>query len=331
VKQASLMTPGRLVALAVLVAVIAPALIYPIFLMKVLCFAIFACSVNLLAGYAGLLSFGHSIFFGMAAYIAAHTLKVWGWPAEAAVASAVLVSTALGVIAGYVSIRRQGIYFAMITLALAQMAYFFCLQAPFTGGEDGIQKVPRPVFFGVLDTGSDLALYAVVVVVFAAAFGLYYRTIHSPFGQVLAAIRDNEQRAISLGYKVQRYKLLAFTLSAALAGLAGGTKVLVFQLASLTDVNWHMGTEVVLMILVGGLGTLLGPVVGAAAILAMQEYLAPLGEWVLVIQGLIFVTVVMTFRRGIVGEFEAWRVRRDQRRLGLQPASSLSAASLANP
>ncbi len=287
-------------------AVIAPAVVYPIFLMKVLCFAIFACAVNLLIGYAGLLSFGHCMFFGLSAYAVAHTVKVWHWPLELALMAAVAGSALLGLIAGAIAIRRQGIYFAMVTLALAQMVYFFCVQASFTGGEDGIQKIPRPRLFGLLDLSSDIALYGVVLAIFAAAFFVYYRAIHSPFGQVLKAIRDNEPRAVSLGYKVNRYKLLAFVLSAALAGLAGGTKVIVFQLASLTDVNWHMSTEIVLMVLVGGIGTLLGPLVGAALILGMQEYLAPFGEWVLVIQGVIFVVVVMAFRRGIVGEVEGW-------------------------
>jgi branched-chain amino acid transport system permease protein len=300
--------------LAILAVVtIAPAVIYPIFLMKVMCFAIFACAVNLLVGYVGLLSLGHSMFFGMAAYLTAYTLKEWGWPVEAALACAVLASMVMGTLAGWIAIRRQGIYFAMITLALAQMVYFFCLQAPFTGGEDGLQKVPRPVVLGVLDTASDGALYTFVVMIFLVALAIYHRTIHSPFGQVLEAIRDNEPRAISLGYRVNRYKLLAFVISAALTGLAGGTKALIFQLASLTDVNWHMGTEVVLMVLVGGMGTLFGPLAGAVAILAMQEYLAPLGEWVMVIQGVILVTVVMLFRRGMVGEFDAWRVRRQTR------------------
>jgi branched-chain amino acid transport system permease protein len=292
---------GVLLLVALVVAV-APTIIYPIFLMKVLCFAIFACAVNLLAGYAGLLSLGHSMFFGLSAYIVAHALKVWSWPLGISLVLGVAASAVLGVVAGFISNRRQGIYFAMITLALSQMVYFFCLQAPFTRGEDGIQHIPRPVVLGLLDTRSDLALYAVVAVVFLLSFYVYYRIINSPFGQVLAAIRDNEPRAISLGYKVKRYKLLVFVLSAALTGLAGGTKVLIFQLASLTDVNWHMGTEVVLMILVGGMGTLLGPIVGATLVLAMQEYLAPLGEWVMVIQGLVFVVVVMAFRRGVVGE-----------------------------
>lgn len=290
-------------------AMVVPAIVYPIFLMKVMCFAIFACAVNLLVGYAGLLSLGHSMFFGMSAYITAHTLKVWGWPFEAALPAAVLACSALGLIAGAIAIRRQGIYFAMITLALAQMVYFFCLQAPFTGGEDGLQNVPRPVVLGLFDTADDWTLYVVVLAIFLAAVAVYHRAIHSPFGEVAKAIRDNEPRAISLGYKVNRYKLLAFVISAALTGLAGGTKALVFQLASLTDVGWHISTEVVLMVLVGGMGTIIGPLVGAVLILAMQYYLAPLGEWVMVIQGAVLVTVVMIFRRGLVGEFEAWRVR----------------------
>lgn len=289
-----------------------PMIIYPVFLMKVMCFAIFACAVNLLVGYVGLLSLGHSMFFGTSAYITAHALKIWGWPFELALLCAVLVSSAIGFVAGSIAIRRQGIYFAMITLALAQLVYFVCLQLPFTGGEDGLQEVPRPVVLGVFDTTNDWTLYGVILTIFFAAMAIYHRTIHSPFGQVVAAIRDNEPRAISLGYKVNRYKLLAFVISAALTGLAGGTKVLIFQLASLTDVNWHISTEVVLMVLVGGMGTVIGPMVGAVFILGMQYYLAPLGEWVMVIQGLVLVAAVMTFRRGLVGEYEALRTRRLQ-------------------
>jgi branched-chain amino acid transport system permease protein len=305
-------TPSLLRPLLVLLAlaIIAPAVIYPIFLMKVMCFAILACAVNLLVGYVGLMSLGHSMFFGMSAYVTAHTLKVWGWPFEFAVLCAVIVCSVMGFVAGAIAIRRQGIYFAMITLALAQLVYFICLQAPFTGGEDGLQQVPRPVILGMFDTANDWTLYAVVLFVFLAAVAVYHRTIHSPFGQVLEAIRDNEPRAISLGYKVNQYKLLAFVISAVLAALAGGTKVLIFQLASLTDVTWHLSTEVVLMVLVGGMGTIIGPLIGAIAILAMQYYLAPLGDWVMVIQGVVLVTIVMTFRRGLVGELEAWFAHR---------------------
>jgi branched-chain amino acid transport system permease protein len=278
---------------------------YPVFLMKVLCFALFACAFNLLIGYVGLLSFGHAMFFGMSAYVSAHTVKVLGWNPEFGILAGAAVAAVLGLIVGLIAIRRQGIYFAMVTLALSQMVFFFCLQAPFTGGEDGIQSVPRRALFGVIDTKNDLTMFYVVLAIFVICFAIIYRTIHSPFGQVLKAIRENEPRAISLGYQVDRYKLLAFVLSATLAGVAGSTKALVFQLASLTDVTWQMSGEVVLMTLVGGMGTVFGPVVGAAVIIGMQNYLSGLGEWVLVVQGLIFVVVVLLFRRGIVGEIAA--------------------------
>jgi branched-chain amino acid transport system permease protein len=246
--------------------------------------------------------FGHAAFFGSAAYACGHAAKVWGWPTEIAILAGVAVSGTLGFVIGALAIRRQGIYFAMVTLALAQMIFFFCLQAPFTGGEDGIQAIPRGKLFGLLDLRDNLTLYYVVLAIFIAGFLLIYRTIHSPFGQVLKAIRENEPRAISLGYRTDQYKLVAFMLSAGLSGLAGATKVIVFQLASLTDVNWPMSGEVVLMTLVGGMGTVFGPVVGAFVIIAMQNYLAEIGSWVLVVQGLIFVVVVLVFRRGIVGE-----------------------------
>jgi branched-chain amino acid transport system permease protein len=279
--------------------------VYPVFLMKVLCFALFACAFNLLIGYVGLLSFGHAMFFGFAAYVSAHVVKVWGWTPELGILAGAATATVLGMVAGFIAIRRQGIYFAMVTLALAQMVFFFCLQAPFTGGEDGIQSVPRRPLFGLIDTANDMTMYYVVLAIFVIGFAIIFRTIHSPFGQVLKAIRENEPRAISLGYQVDRYKLLAFVLSATLAGVAGATKALVFQLASLTDVTWQMSGEVVLMTLVGGMGTVFGPVVGAGVIISMQNYLAGLGEWVLVVQGAIFVIVVMLFRRGIVGEIAA--------------------------
>jgi len=296
------------VALAVMIAffALAPAVIYPLFLMKVMCFALFACAFNLLIGYGGLLSFGHAMFFGSAGYIAAHAAKVWGFNPEFAILAAVAAAAALGVAAGLIAIRRQGIYFAMITLALAQMVYFFCVQAPFTGGEDGIQAVPRGRLFGLIDLASVTNMYVLVFAIFVGGFLLIYRIIQSPFGQVLKAIRENEPRALSLGYDTDRYKLLAFVLSAALAGLAGGTKALVFQLASLTDVHWSMSGEVVLMTLVGGLGTVFGPVVGALVIVAMANYLAQLGAWVTVVQGGIFVICVLTFRRGVVGELGNW-------------------------
>ena len=307
----------------VAILVIAPFVAYPVFLMKALCFALFACAFNLLIGYGGLLSFGHALFFGWASYVAAHMAKVgaislpyplgwrlWGWlviplpplSPELAILFGTAVAAVLGLIAGSLAIRRQGIYFAMITLALAQMMYFFALQAKFTGGEDGIQGVPRGRLFGLVDLADEKAMYAFVVVVFLAGFLLIYRIINSPFGEVLKAIRENEARAISLGYKTDHYKLLAFVLSATLAGLAGATKAIVFQLASLTDVHWSMSGEVVLMTLVGGLGTVFGPVAGAFVIVGMQNYLASFGEWVTVIQGVIFVFCVLLFRRGVIGE-----------------------------
>ncbi|MFO1219332.1 MAG: branched-chain amino acid ABC transporter permease [Burkholderiaceae bacterium] len=285
---------------------LAPLVAYPVFLMKVMCFALFACAFNLLIGFGGLLSFGHAMFLGSAGYAAAHAAKVWGFTPELAVLFATAVALALGWLAGLLAIRRQGIYFAMITLALAQMIFFFCLQAKFTGGEDGIQAVPRGRLFGLVDLRHTWAMYGFVLVVFLGGFGLIWRIVHSPFGQVLKAIRENEARAISLGYDTDRFKLLAFVLSAGLAGLAGGTKALVFQLASLTDVHWTMSGEVVLMTLLGGLGTLFGPVVGAAIIVTMQNYLAQLGAWVTVVQGAIFVVCVLAFRRGVVGEIAAW-------------------------
>jgi branched-chain amino acid transport system permease protein len=281
---------------------VGPLFIYPLFLMKALCFALFACAFNLLLGYVGLLSFGHALYFGWASYVSAHAAKVWGFNPEFAILAGTFTGAVLGVIAGSLAIRRQGIYFAMITLALAQMMYFFAVQAPFTGGEDGIQAVPRGRLFGLIDLGETMNMYLTVLVIFLAAFLLIYRIIHSPFGEVLKAIRENEARATSLGYKTDRYKLVAFVLSATFAGLAGSTKAIVFQLASLTDVDWPMSGEVVLMALVGGLGTVFGPVAGAFAVVAMQNYLAQVGQWVTVIQGVIFVLCVLLFRRGIVGE-----------------------------
>ncbi len=307
----------------VLALVIAPYFFYPMFVMQALCFALFACAFNLLIGYGGLLSFGHALYFGWASYIAAHLAKVgtisfpiwygspkWHWATiplpplspELAILGGTLAGGMLGLIAGTLAIRRQGIYFAMITLALAQMMYFFALQAPFTGGEDGIQGVPRGKILGVIDLADPTNLYVTVLVIFLVGFLLIYRIIHSPFGEVLKAIRENEARAISLGYKTDRYKLMAFVLSATLAGLAGSTKAIVLQIASLTDVNWPMSGEVVLMALVGGLGTVFGPVAGAFIVIAMQNYLAQIGQWVTVIQGTIFVLCVLLFRRGVVGE-----------------------------
>ena len=281
---------------------IAPAFAYPVFLMKALCFALFACAFNLLIGYVGLLSFGHALFFGWASYVSAHAAKVWGVDPALAILSGTAVAAALGLVTGALAIRRQGIYFAMITLALSQMMFFFAVQAPFTGGEDGIQAVPRGRLLGIFDLSNQMTMYFFVLAIFLASFLLIYRIIHSPFGEVLKAIRENEPRAISLGYKTDRYKLVAFVLSATLAGVAGATKSLVFQLASLTDVHWSMSGEVVLMTLVGGLGTVFGPVLGAITIIAMENYLAQTGQWVTVIQGVVFVVVVLLFRRGIIGE-----------------------------
>jgi len=310
------MTSQRNIGLLLLaVALVAPWFAYPVFLMTALCFALFACAFNLLLGYAGLMSFGHAMFFGISAYFFGHTVKAWGLPPELGIVAGVAGAAVLGLLTGALAIRRQGIYFAMITLAFAQMVYFICVQAPFTHGEDGLQGIVRqPLLFGLIPTRDDRVLYYVVLAIFLFGYGVIYRVIHSPFGQVLKAIRDNEQRALSLGYEADRYKLLAFVLSAALSGLAGATKAMVLQFATLTDVSSGMSGEVVLMALVGGLGTIIGPVVGAFVIVTMQNYLASLGEFVLVIQGLIFVVIVMAFRKGLVGELGEWWKRRSARR-----------------
>jgi branched-chain amino acid transport system permease protein len=292
---------AALVAMVVFL-VVAPFVLYPVFIMKLLCFALFALAFNLLIGYVGLLSFGHAAYFGMGGYIAGYSAKALGLSPELAILAGGIVAGLLGAAFGWVAIRRQGIYFAMITLALAQMVYFFCVQAPFTGGEDGIQAIPRGSLLGVVPMDRDMAMYWLVAGVFLGAFLLIHRIVHSPFGQVLKAIRENEPRTISLGYKTDQYKLVAFVLSTALAGVAGATKSLVFGIATLTDVHWSMSGEVVLMTLVGGLGTTFGPVIGAAVIVTMQNYLAELGAWVTVIQGVIFVACVLAFRRGIIGE-----------------------------
>jgi branched-chain amino acid transport system permease protein len=284
------------------VLIVAPMFAYPVFLMKALCFALFACAFNLLIGYVGLLSFGHALFFGWSSYVCAHAAKVWGFPPELAIASGTVAAAGLGTIVGALAIRRQGIYFAMITLALAQMMFFFAIQAPFTHGEDGIQAVPRGKLFGFIDLADQTNMYVTVLVIFLGCFLLIYRIVNSPFGEVLKAIRENEARAISLGYKTERFKLVAFVLSATFAGVAGSTKALVFQLASLTDVDWPMSGEVILMTLVGGLGTLFGPVVGAFFIVTLENYLTTMGQWVFVVQGVIFVVCVLLFRRGIIGE-----------------------------
>src|ERR1700756_4927131 len=288
--------------MAVLLAIVPFTGIYPFFVMQALCFALVACAFNLLIGYVGLLSFGHAMFLGTAGYCSAHALKVWGLPPELGILVGTASAAGLGIITGYVSIRRQGIYFSMITLALSQLLYFIYLQAPFTHGEDGIQGIPQGHLFGIFDLFKPTVLYYVVLAGFLAAFLLIYRTINSPFGEVLKSIRENEQRAISLGYKTDQYKWLAFFWSGTLAGFAGSLKVFVAQNASLTDVHWSQSGEIVLMTLVGGLGTVFGPVVGAFIITGMQQYLASFGQWVTVIQGVIFVACVLLFRRGIVGE-----------------------------
>ena len=299
------------IALALLV--VAPfAGLYPIFMMKALCFAIFACAFNLLLGFAGLLSFGHAAYLGAAAYGTGWLIKSAGWSPELGVLGGTLFAAAIGGVVGLIAIRRQGIYFAMITLAMAQMVYFVWLQAPFTGGEDGLQGVPRGKLFGLVDLGNDTLLYFIVLAVFVAVFLFIVRVVHSPFGQVLKAIRENEPRAVSLGYDVDKYKLLAFVLSTGLAGLAGSLKTVVLGFATLSDAHWSLSGEVVLMTLLGGMGTFAGPVLGAFTIIGLQNFLADrVGSWVTVIIGAIFVICVVAFRRGFVGELLAWRKRRE--------------------
>ena len=299
-------------SLAVLLAVCAPALgIYPVFLMKLLCFAMFACAYNLLLGFSGMLSFGHAAFFGSAAYATAWLVAAHGWGSVPALIAGLLVAALLGLVVGAIAIRRHGIYFAMITLALAQLVYFVCLEAPFTGGENGLQGVPRGSLFGIVPLRSDVTMYYLVLVTFIAVFLFIRRVIHSPFGQILKAIRDNEPRAISLGYEINRYKLVAFVLSAMLSGLAGSLKALVLGFVTLSDVLQANSGEVILMTLVGGTGTFSGPVVGAAIVVTLQEYLSDIvGGWVTVIIGAVFVICVLVFRRGIVGELAALQSRR---------------------
>ncbi|MFK5637791.1 branched-chain amino acid ABC transporter permease, partial [Brucella sp. ZJ1_1] len=288
----------------------APFMVYPIFLMKMLCFALFASAFNLLLGYTGILSFGHAAFFGGAAYITAHTVKVWGVTPELGLVLGVLAAAALGLVIGYLAIRRQGIYSTMITLALAQMFFFFCLQASFTHGEDGLQGVQRGYLFGIIDLNQPMTMYYFVLAVFVLGVFVIWRIINSPFGMILKSVRENENRAISLGYSVNRYKLAAFVMSAALAGLAGGLKALVFQFATLTDVGWQMSGEVILMTLLGGIGTLIGPIVGAAFVVALQNYLATSDFPVTIVTGVIFMACVLLFRKGIIGEFYGWLERR---------------------
>ena len=291
---------------AVLLAalLLAPFIGYPIFLMTCLCFALFACAFNLLIGFTGLLSFGHAMFFGFSAYVTGHAAKVWGLSPELAVLVGTASATLIGALVGWLAVRRQGIYFAMVTLALSQMIYFLCVQAPFTYAEDGIQSIPRGHLLGLVDLSSDTRMYFFVLALFLLGFAVIHRTIHSPFGQVLKSIRENEARALSLGYDVDRYKLVVFVISATLAGLAGSAKALALGLATLTDVSWQMSGEVVLMTLLGGMGTILGPALGATVIITMQNYLSHLGSWVTIIMGVTFVVCVLVFRRGIVGEIE---------------------------
>jgi branched-chain amino acid transport system permease protein len=309
------------VGLALAIALAAPFIAYPVFLMKLLCFGLFACAFNLLIGYTGLLSFGHAAFFGSAGYVAGHALTVWGLPPELALVMGTVAGALIGLVMGMLAIRRQGIYFSMITLALAQMVYFVALKSPFTHGEDGLQGVPRGKLFGIINLGNDVTMYYVVLAIALAGLALIVRTVHSPFGQVLRAIKENEPRAISLGYDVDRYKLMAFVLSAALAGLAGATKTLVLGFETLTDVHWTMSGLVILMTLVGGMGTLVGPIIGAFIIIALEnklgdvgnflvettgvEWFSTLGESVGMVTGLIFIACVLLFRRGIVGEIGA--------------------------
>jgi branched-chain amino acid transport system permease protein len=295
------------VAFLILLALIifCPFTLYPVFLMNVLCFALLASAFNLLIGYVGLMSFGHAAYFGMGAYVSAFVAKEWGFTPELAVLAGGLTGGLLGVVFGWIAIRRQGIYFAMITLALAQMNYFFCLQAPFTHGEDGIQQVPRGKLFGLISLQPDLAMYCFIAFIFLFFFLLIHRIVHSPFGQVLKAIRENEPRATSLGYRTDDYKLIAFILSCFIAGIAGGAKSLVFGIATLTDVNFATSGEIVLMTLVGGMGTIFGPAVGALVLKAAENYLAGMGSWVTVVQGCIFVVCVLAFRRGVIGELGA--------------------------
>ena len=301
---------AAILIIAVIALAAAPFVVYPIFLMKMLCFALFASAFNLLLGYTGILSFGHAAFFGGAAYITAHTVKEWGVTPEVGLIFGILAAAALGLVIGYLAIRRQGIYSTMITLALSQMFFFFCLQASFTHGEDGLQGVPRGLLFGFIDLNNPMNMYYFVLALFVLGVFAIWRIINSPFGMILKSVRENENRAISLGYSVNRYKLAAFVMSAALSGLAGGLKALVFQFATLTDVGWQMSGEVILMTLLGGIGTLIGPIVGAAFVVALQNYLATSDFPVTIVTGIIFMACVILFRKGIVGEFYAWFERR---------------------
>ena len=298
-------TPARkraFFASMILLGALLPFAVYPVFLMNVLCMALFASAFNLLLGYTGLLSFGHAAFLASAGYVTGYAVKAWGLPPEAGILAGVAVATGLGFVIGGLAIRRSGIYFAMITLGFAQMVYFLAVQLPFTGGEDGLQGIPRGKLFGLVPLENTLAMYYFTYAIFLLGFYLVYRTIHSPFGHVLRSIRENEPRALSLGYDVDRYKLVAFVISAGLAGLAGATKALVLQFETLTDAHWHKSGEVVLMTLLGGMGTVMGPSVGALLVVTMDNYLSGFGDWVTVIIGCVFVAGVLAFRRGFVGE-----------------------------
>jgi branched-chain amino acid transport system permease protein len=309
-RRTAMSVQAGFLVIGLLLLLLAPFFVYPIFLMKLLCFALFACAFNLLLGYTGLLSFGHATFFGGAAYFTAYTVKSWGFPPELGILTGVAGAAVLGLVMGFLAIRRQGIYFAMITLALAQMFSFFCLQAKFTEGEDGIQSVPRGHLFGVIDLSNTSTMYYFVLAVFIIGVLIIWRFINSPFGMILKSIRENEPRAISLGYSVVRYKLGAFVMSAALAGLAGAVKALVFQFATLTDVAWQMSGEVILMTLLGGIGTLIGPLFGAAFVVTLENYLATSEFPVTIITGIVFMVCVLLFRRGVIGEFYASRLGR---------------------
>ncbi|MEN3794006.1 branched-chain amino acid ABC transporter permease [Fulvimarina sp. MAC3] len=310
--SSSILTDVRLWSVIGLVfLLVIPHFVYPVMVAKILCFALFAAAFNLLLGFAGLLSFGHAAFFGMSAYVTGYCLQTLGFSAGLGILAGTAAGAILGLLMGLLAIRRQGIYFAMITLALAQMVYFVALQAPFTGGEDGLQGVPRRDLFGFIDMSSNMNVYYLVLGIFCIGLFIIYRTVHSPFGQVLKSIRENEPRAISLGYDADRYKLVAFVISAALSGLAGSTKVMIFQLASLTDVQWQMSGEVVLMAVLGGIGTMLGPIVGATIIISLQNELAQIGSVSTIVQGAVFVFCVLAFRRGIVGEIShRWKIWR---------------------
>ncbi|WP_348639324.1 branched-chain amino acid ABC transporter permease [Aquamicrobium sp. LC103] len=321
---------GRFLALLALAGIVAPFVVYPLFLMKLLCFALLACAYNLLFGFVGLLGFGHAAFFGSAAYVTAYAAKEWGLSPELAILAGMGAATMLGAVIGVLAIRRQGLYFAMITLALAQIVYFYAVQAPWTNGEDGIQAVPRGKLFGMFDLASTPVLYAFVLAIFLMGFAVIHRTINSPFGEILKAIRENEARVISLGYNTSQFKLLAFIISAAISGLAGGTKAIVFQMATLVDVSWTTSGDVLLMVLIGGIGTLLGPILGAAALVTIQDYLASYGSWVHVIQGAIFVLCILFLRSGIAGALAGlWRKLQRFSALAARPPNAGKAAKAA--